>query len=310
MCTVMAYHACDTVVGRNLDLEASLGETLMLLPRRAPFSYRRAKTSETAYAVMGMACKPHTQPLFFDALNEKGVYMAALNFPLWASYMSSESDGAVAPFELIPFVLRQCATAREAADLLRRTTVAAIAYDEAWPLTPLHWFLCDGAESFAVEPLADGMHIEPADADVLTNSPPLSYHRIRLSDFTTVSPVNPPPMFGTLPTAVYSRGAGTVGLPGDWSSSARFVRAAYMLQHAPWLSSVDAMRDHTMQMLSCVSFPKGCVRVGETDEITVYSSCAALRAGTYSFMTYHDRQIKTVAFSEVDANGRKVLKVL
>ena len=310
MCTVMAYRACDTVVGRNLDLERSLGEALMLLPRRAPFSYRCARTPKTAYAVMGMACQPHEQPLFFDALNEKGVYMAALNFPLWASYMPSESDGAVAPFELIPFVLRQCAAAREAADILRRTTVAAMAYDEAWPLTPLHWFVCDEAESFAVEPLADGLHIEPADADVLTNSPPLSYHRIRLADFTAISPADPPEMFGSLPTAVYSRGAGTVGLPGDWSSSARFVRAAYMLQHAPWLSPVGAMRDHTMQMLSCVSFPKGCVRVGEADEFTVYSSCAALRAGTYSFTTYHDRRVRTVSLADVDTDGQNVSKIL
>ncbi len=310
MCTVMVYRAADTVVGRNLDLECTFGECVTLLPRRAPFAFRGGAVIGRPYAMMGMACTPHDQPLYFDALNEKGVYMAGLNFPLWASYASTDGSNGVAPFELIPYVLRQCATARDAADLLAHTTVAAIAYDEAWPLTPLHWMVCDEAESFAVEPLADGLHIEPNPVNVLTNSPPLSYHRIRLADFTHVSPTDPPMSFGALPTTVYSRGAGTIGLPGDWSSSARFVRAAYMLQRAPWLSSGREMQDHVWQMLSCVSFPKGCVQTEDGDEITIYSSCAMLREGRYSFMTYHDRGVRSVSFDEVDCGGDHWSKIL
>jgi len=219
--------------------------------------------------------------------------MAALNFPLWASYAPSDSEQGVAPFELIPYVLRQCATAREAADLLAHTTVSAVAYSESLPLTPLHWFVCDESESFAAEPLADGLHVEPDPVDVLTNSPPLSYHRIRLSEFTGTSPHNPPSMFGTLPTAVYSRGMGAYGLPGDWSSGSRFLKAAFMRQHAPWLSDSAQAQAHMFHMLSCVAFPKGCVNVGQADEITQYSSCVSLTDRTYSYRTYEDATVRT-----------------
>ncbi len=309
MCTVIACRAADTLVGRNLDLEYSLGERVTLLPRRAPFVCRQTCAPTEGFAVMGMAYMPHEQPLFYDALNEKGVYMAGLNFPLWATYAPADSPDAVAPFELIPYVLRQCATAREAADLLLRTTVAAVPYSEELALTPLHWFLCDGAESFAVEPLCDGLHVEPNAVDVLTNSPPLSYHQIRLADFTALQTDAPPAAFGDVPTPLYSRGMGGLGLPGDFSSSSRFVRAAFMRCHAPWLEG-DAARAHTLRMLSCVSFPKGCVRVGERDEITVYSSCCALREGRYSYITYEDFTIRSIAFDEIDTDGDRVVIVI
>jgi AraC-like DNA-binding protein len=58
-------------------------------------------------------------PLYYDATNEKGLSMAGLNFPGNADYKPCcAGKDNVAPFELIPWILGQCATVAEAEKLL------------------------------------------------------------------------------------------------------------------------------------------------------------------------------------------------
>ena len=62
-----------------------------------------------------MAFVSEGYPLYYDAVNEKGLGMAGLNFVGNAAYKASvcgEKD--IAQFEFIPWILSQCATVSEA----------------------------------------------------------------------------------------------------------------------------------------------------------------------------------------------------
>ena len=311
MCTVIAYRPQKSYVGRNLDLEYHYDETLTGMPRNFPFAFRQAATSALPYAMLGMAYTPDKVPLFYEAVNERGLYMAGLNFPLEAVYQPLCRDKEnVAPFEMIPWVLRQCATVSEATHLLRRTNVAAMAYSETLSLTPLHWFLADTVESAAVEPLADGLQVFSDPADVLTNSPALPGQLTRLAEHTAVSSASPLPLFGSVPVPLYSRGLGGVGLPGDFSSASRFVKAAFVRQVAVCDGSERQSVPQMFHMLATVAHPRGCVRTAEgKEQLTVYSSCCCLETGMWHYRFYDDLTMRAASFADFDRDSREVVRL-
>ena len=115
MCTAAAYLTKDFYFGRNLDYERSFGESVVITPRRWPLPRRHGAALETHYAMIGMACMADGFPLYYDAVNEKGLCIAGLNFVDSAVYRPvREGAENVAQFELIPWLLGRCATLAEA----------------------------------------------------------------------------------------------------------------------------------------------------------------------------------------------------
>ncbi len=303
MCTAMTLTTADTYFGRNLDLEYAYREELVHTPRLFPLPFRRLSSIKTHYAMLGTAYVPDEFPLYYDAVNEHGLAMAGLNFPVYAHYADTHG-AALAPFEVIPYVLAQCRTVGETCELLSRTTIAAIDYRDRLPCTPLHWLVADAKGCVAVEPTKEGLLLTPDPVGVLTNSPPLSYHLTNLAAYTTLTPHNPPAAFGKTDVTLYSRGLGSEGLPGGYSSSARFVRAAYGKAHAVCDSTEAQSVMQMFHLLDSVAHPRGCVIMPDGRcEITVYSSCCNLRTGAYYYKTYNGSHIHAVDLHMDDRDG-------
>ena len=73
MCTAITYQPRELYMGRSLDYEASFGEELVVLPRRFPLRFRHGGGSEQGYAILGTAHVADGYPLYYDAVNEKGL---------------------------------------------------------------------------------------------------------------------------------------------------------------------------------------------------------------------------------------------
>lgn len=115
MCTAATYKTKDTYFGRTLDYEFSYGDELTITPRNYPMQFRHVGKIDENYAILGMAHVVGDYPLYYDAINEKGLGMAGLNFVGNAVYQDlSEEKENVAQYEFIPWILRQCATVQEA----------------------------------------------------------------------------------------------------------------------------------------------------------------------------------------------------
>lgn len=91
MCTAATYLTKDFYFGRTLDYEFSYGEEITVTPRNYPFHFRHTENLEKHYAIIGMAHMAGDYPLYYDAVNEKGVGMAGLNFVGNAYYHKEES---------------------------------------------------------------------------------------------------------------------------------------------------------------------------------------------------------------------------
>ena len=188
MCTAILMKNGERYFGRNLDLERGFGERLVLVPRHVPLGFRKVLRMENHFAMMGMATVVDGYPLFAEAVNEKGVAMAGLNFPQNAvfSARSEENKDNVAPFELIPWLLGRVTDLREAREALQRLCIVHEDFREDLHVTPLHWFLCDKEEAIVVECMEDGLHVYENPIRVLTNNPPFEYQLMNINNYITI----------------------------------------------------------------------------------------------------------------------------
>ena len=110
MCTAATYKTDGFYFGRTLDYEFSYGDEIVVTPRRFPLAFSGGKALSEHFALLGMAHVADGYPLYYDAMNEKGLCMAGLNFVGNAAYAAPRGDeGDVAQFEFIPWVLARAA---------------------------------------------------------------------------------------------------------------------------------------------------------------------------------------------------------
>lgn len=314
MCTAILMKNGERYFGRNLDLERGFGERLVLVPRHVPLGFRKVLHMENHFAMMGMATVVDGYPLFAEAVNEKGVAMAGLNFPQNAvfSAKSEENKDNVAPFELIPWLLGRVTDLREAREALRRLCIVHEDFREDLHVTPLHWFLCDKEEAIVVECMEDGLHVYENPIRVLTNNPPFPFQLDGLSVYQNLSTgVKTDSFSELLPQGSCSLGIGALGLPGDYSSRSRFVRASWLLQESERCSlSSEGERVGTLfSLLSTVAPIKGCVLTKEgLPHYTIYSCAANLSRGIFYLRTAEDPRICMLSLTETLCNGDRLIE--
>ena len=286
MCTAATYLTGDFYFGRNLDYEFSYGDEVTITPRNYPFHFRSLEKELTAhYAMIGMAYIAGDYPLYYDAVNEKGLCIAGLNFVGNAAYQEPvpEKDN-VAQFELIPWLLGQCASVKEARELIARMNLTNIPFSEKLPLAQLHWLISDRTESITLEAMKDGLHVYDNPVGVLTNNPPFPYQMFQLNNYMQLS-------------------------PGDLSSQSRFIRAAFTKMNACSGDSEEESVSQFFHILTSVEQQRGCCLLENGKyEITLYSSCCNADKGIYYYTTYDNRQISAVYMNHEDLESSTLVR--
>ena len=304
------YCTKDHYFGRTLDYEVSYGESVVITPRNFPFVFRHTAPMEHHYAIIGMATVAGDYPLYYEATNEKGLSMAGLNFPGNADYKPlAAGKENVATFELIPWLLGQCATVAEAKVHLAEINLANTPFSEMFPVSPLHWILADRNEAITIESVKSGLQIYENPVGILTNNPPFDYQMTNLSNYLHLSTEQPENHFAPeLGLAPYSRGMGMLGMPGDLSSASRFVRAAFTKLHSISGDTESESISQFFHILGAVAQQRGCVHMGDGKyEITIYTSCCNTDRGIYYYTTYENSQITGVDMHRENLEGEKLI---
>lgn len=364
MCTAVSYVTKDHYFGRNLDYEFSYEESVVITPRNYDFSFCGGSTFEKNvlnkekgksdggkadncvkvpgqhYAMIGVAYVVNEYPLYYDAVNEKGLGMAGLLFSGNAVYsnMKAADKDNIASFEFIPWVLGQCANVEEAKKLLGNVHLMDWEFAKELPPTPLHWMIADKKCTIVVEAIADGLKVYDNPVKVLTNNPPFEFQMMNLNSYMGLSPYEPENRFSDeVEMTVYSRGMGAMGLPGDLSSVSRFVRAAFTRMNSVCADSEAESISQFFHILGSVEQQRGCVRLQAENtnvcaagmdsvamkneavwekypqkaqikyEVTIYSSCCNTDKGIYYYRTYDNGQITAVDMHKEKLDGDKLM---
>ena len=82
ICTCINFKTKDNYFGRNLDLEYRFNERVVITPRNYKFKLKNGSVINTKYSIIGMATIEGNYPLYAEAINEKGLSIAGLYFPM------------------------------------------------------------------------------------------------------------------------------------------------------------------------------------------------------------------------------------
>lgn len=309
MCTAVAYNHKNFCFGRTLDFEFLYPCEVTFAPRSFPFDFRFLGRDSNHYAILGMAYASDNYPLYFDAVNEKGLCMAGLNFVGNAFYKKPERDKEnIASFEFIPYILGKCKSVKEAKDLLKNINITDTAFKDDLPPSQLHWIIADKDESVVVESVAEGIKVHQNRVGVLTNNPPFEYHLGNLEKYSFLSPEQAEEKAPQKEYSEFSRGTGAVGLPGDFTSQSRFIRAAFLRKFSYASDKEGAAVNQLFHILSGVSVPEGaCVtEKGEHDK-TLYTCAIDAENGIYNYKSYESQGVFSVDMRKENPDSEKLV---
>lgn len=306
MCTAAVYKTDDMYFGRTLDYESSYGEEIAVMPRRFELRFSDGSASAEHFAMIGTAHIAGGYPLYYDAVNEKGLGMAGLNFVGNAKYAKPAAGAKnVAQYEFMPFILSSCESVEQARRVIAQINLTDTPFSPQMPTAQLHWIIADKQQTIVVESTAEGVQVYDDPAGVLTNNPPFPAQMFRLNDFMHLSPKQPRNCFSDkLKLSHYSRGMGALGMPGDLSSQSRFVRAAYVLANSVSGGGEAENVSQFFHILGAVDQQRGCCEVAEGEyEITIYTSCCNADKGIYYYTTYGNSAVTAVDMHREDLDS-------
>ncbi len=310
MCTAVTYKTKDFYFGRTLDYEFSYGDDITITPRNYSFNFRHTGMIGSHYAIIGMAHISENYPLYYDAINEKGLGMAGLNFVGNAVYYDVvQGKENVAQFEFIPYILSQCANIDEVKEKISHINITNTMFNEKFPCAELHWIIADENGAITVEAMSDGLHIYDNEVGILTNNPPFDKQMFLLNNYMGLSPKQPDNRFAqNIALQQYSRGMGAIGLPGDLSSASRFAKVAFTKLNSVSKNTEPESVSQFFHILGAVEQQRGCCEVADGEyEITLYTSCCNTKKGIYYYTTYENHQINAVDMHKTDLESDELI---
>lgn len=315
MCTGLTLSTKDGkhFFGRNLDVPASYGQAVHIIPRN--FNWTNVVTGETLtskYACIAMAIVVDNHPLLFDGVNEKGLAGGGLNFTHFAKF----SDEAVpdktniSAADFLYWALANFSDLTELREALQNLVLTNIPVKPHLPVSGLHWMFTDlSGKSIIVENMDDGMHIYDNPVGTLTNDPTFPWHLTNLRQYVTIDKETPQPkQMGDVVMHPFGHGLNMCGLPGDASPAARFVRTVFFRDTI--VDADDEISGATafLNVLTGVTVLKGSeVDPDGSMNYTVYKSAMCQETGTYYYTDYYNRRINAVKLNNADLDGKEIV---
>lgn len=291
MCTSIRLIAQDQSViwGRTQEFMVPFGEKSVIEGQPAynayvgidvPVGHRLTKTEspiEFHHQVIGMAIdgRPfgNDEFVFVDGVNDAGIACGMLYFSNYAHYGQAADIQAAgkAPLrcsEYMTWALANCGSLQEVIDKTATEIGVSDTLNDLGQSDPFHFMFTDKeGNSLVMEPInGDGTfkaHQNPLG--VMTNSPTFDWHLTNLQNYTGLTNQlrAPKTMNGGVEVLSAGKGAGFIGMPGDYTPQSRFIRAATLLTHSRPTKDKDEARDTLFHILNSFDIANGVQDIGD-----------------------------------------------
>ncbi len=322
-CTgIMLRTEDDSIVsGRTLEFGIFVDTSIAVIPRGYKFVGQtplgEGLKYRAKYAAVGVIT--YNDLNLADGLNEAGLAAGAFYFPTFAQYTKVTPGNqkiGLSPTEFNNWILTQFATVAEVRKAIEDgEVIIAPTAIEGWgpEAPPFHYVVYDktGA-SIAIEPIGGKLIVHDNPLGVMSNSPTFDWHMINLRNYIALDPRNVPPL--ELDGATFKQlgqGSGMLGLPGDFSPPARFVRAAVFSSTAIPSKTADKGIEQVFHILNNFDIPVGVARDEGKDGVihtdyTMLTVGRNARDGNYYYKTYDDQTIRMVQLNKFDLDAGEV----
>ncbi|MBI5346646.1 MAG: choloylglycine hydrolase family protein [Chlamydiae bacterium] len=319
-CTGIKLIAKDGSIihGRTSEFGSFVETSLAVIPRGYAFvgttHIGPGLSYVSKYAVVGSYS--FNDILIIDGMNEKGLAVGTFYFPGFAEYSEVSIENqtkALSPIDFPNWLLTQFATIEEVKEAITNVVIAPT-LNKNWGgiAPPFHYIVYDkSGASLVIEPINGKLIYFENKLGVLTNSPSFDWHMTNLRNFINLRPENVKPidLRGVI-LAPFGQGSGMVGMPGDFTPSSRFVKAAIFSTTAiPSANAEDAVFQ-TFHILNQFDIPKGLIRdIANGVMHTEYTIATCVRdpqSLKYYFKTYDNQNIKVVDLNKFDLDAKSI----
>ena len=301
-----------TIPARTMEFGFDIRSNLLVIPKGTKISFLSSVADKTGYqttAKYGFAgMNAVEKEIVVDGINEAGLYLGSFYFSGFSSFekLSDENQSrAVSSEEMGNYVLSQFATVEEVIEGLNKITVVGSFIEDIQGEAPFHYAISDASgRSIVVEYTKNGMRIYDNTVNVICNNPTYDWHLTNLRNYINLAADNSEGL--TINGQKYdplAEGSGMLGLPGDYTSVSRFVRATAFVNTALPCENEEEGIFRAFHILNAFDIPKGVVREPTPDQVftdyTIWTSAADTKNLKYYYKTYLNQGIKELDLMEM-----------
>ncbi len=308
-----------TIPARTMEFGFDIQSKVMVIPKGIPLTFLSSMENKdgykmtTKYGFVGMNAVGKN--IVADGVNEAGLYLGVFYFTNFAVYdkLTDENQSkAISSEEMGNYILGSFATVEEAIEGLKKITVVGSYIEAIKGEAPLHYAITDkSGRSVVVEYSAKGLNIYENTVHAVCNNPTYDWHLTNLRNYVNLAPENTKgfELNGKMYTPL-AEGSGMIGLPGDFTSSSRFIRATAAVNTS--LPSKDEEEGifRAFHILNTFDIPKGLVRQKEENGVftdyTIWTSAVDTKNLVYYYKTYKNQAIKKLDLKQLlkEVNGK------
>ncbi|MBT8548835.1 choloylglycine hydrolase family protein [Polynucleobacter paneuropaeus] len=314
------------VYGRTMEFGLPLKSQLTVIPRNFQAQGVGVDSKPgtglnwtTKYAAVGM--NGLGLPVLVDGMNEKGLVGGLLNAPNTAEYQKVspvDSANSIASVQILMYALTNFATVGEVKlgfekIKVNRSIIPAFHNQSA----PVRMTLHDATgKSIVIEYLKGELVITDNPVTVMTNDPAFRDQLNNIGSYANLTPVEKDPMVINGATYVPpSSGSGLHGLPGDYLSPSRFIRALFLSKSAPTNVSTDQQTHTAWHILGSFDIPPGAISLPASNaygggaggiEITEWTVVADNKNMMYYVKMFETTNVQSFDMKKIDFNAKDV----
>lgn len=175
------------------------------------------------------------EPFVVEGINETGLSAGLFFFPQYgeyAPYDSSANEKTLCDMQFVSWVLSQFSSIDQVKDALKNIDLVTLDHK----IGAVHWRIAQPDGRMVVLEVVGGVpHFYENTLGVLTNAPGFQWHMTNLNNYINLQPGSAPDnvLKSGITLQPLGHGSGMLGLPGDFTSPSRFVRASFYQTTAP-----------------------------------------------------------------------------
>ena len=247
------------------------------------------------------------EPFVVEGVNESGLSAGLFFFPNYgdyAPYKESENAKTLCDMQFVSWVLSQFSSISQVKDAIKKVNLVTLNSK----IGAVHWRITEPDGKMVVLEVVGGVpHFYDNPLGVITNAPGFQWHLTNLDNYINLEPgteadrtIKPGVVLQSL-----GHGSSNLGLPGDFTSPSRFVRAAFFQTTAPVLDTGFETVTQAFHILNNFDIPIGSQHVRA--EIpkglpsgTQFTAATDLKAMKLYYRTAWNSNIRCIDLIDID----------
>ena len=247
------------------------------------------------------------EPFVVEGINESGLSAGLFFFPGYGSYTpysEVNNDKTLCDMQFVSWVLSQFSSISQVKEAIKKVDLVTLSNK----IGDVHWRIAQPDGKMVVLEFVNGVpQFYDNTLGVITNAPGFRWHMTNLNNYINLQPGTESDK--TIKNGVTLRslghGSGNLGLPGDFTSPSRFVRAAFFQTTAPVRDTGFETVTQAFHILNNFDIPIGSQHAAADipegmPSATQFTSAADLKALKFYYRTAWNSNIRCIDLMSID----------